>query len=109
MRSGVPALGGMKAMDQELDRLFARLKAQGPDRRLDGLEPQVFERIAHQRRIAAGLTAQLQWRAAAIGLALSFGAAFGGIMAGQPSDMTEMAVFSVNSVFAPSTILERRS
>ena len=96
-------------MDQQLDRLLARLKAQEADRRLDQIEPRVWARIAASRGRGAGMAAQLQWRAAAVGLALTFGAAFGGVAAAaRPDKAPEMAIFSTHTALAPSTLIEGR-
>lgn len=89
----------------DLDRLLAQLKAQPSDRMLQSLEPHVWERIAaHATR--GGVASQRQWRVAAVGLSLSLGAAFGGAAAAGPGTPPEMAVFSVHTMLAPSTILE---
>ena len=89
----------------DLDRLLAQLKAQPFDRMLQSLEPQVWQRIA-SRTTRGGLASQRQWRVAAVGLSLALGAAFGGAAAAGPGTSSEMAVFSVHTVLAPSTLLE---
>lgn len=97
-------------MDQQLDGLLARLKTQAPDRRLDQVEPHVWGRIAVSRRQGASLATQIQWRAAAVGLAMTLGAAFGGVAAAaRPGEAPEMAVFSTRAALAPSTLIEGRS
>lgn len=94
-------------MSDELDRLLAALQAQAPERRLDGLEARVWQRIAARTAVASpGL---LQWRAAAVGLSLSLGVAFGGAAAAARTEGSgEMAVFSARASLAPSTLLEGR-
>jgi hypothetical protein len=97
----------MNVMDSQLDRLLAVLKDQRDDGRLASLEPRVWQRLA--ARTASGTSlGQLQWRAAAIGLALSLGAAFGGAAAAPTAAPAEMAVFSSQVALAPSTILDGR-
>lgn len=94
-------------MDPQLDRLLATLKAQHEDGRLASLEPRVWQRVA-ARTAAGGPLGQLQWRAAAVGLSLSLGAAFGGAAAAPAAAPAEMAVFSSHVALAPSTILDGR-
>ena len=91
----------------DLDRLLARLKSETAMPRLDALEPQVWQKIA-RHLVRGGLAAQLQWRAAAVSLALSLGAAFGGAAAAGTGPSSEMEVFSAQAALAPSTILEGR-
>lgn len=96
----------MDGYDKDLDRLLDGLKATPSDRALDALEPRVWQRVAaHTAR--SGGTGQLQWRAAAVGFALSLGAAFGGAASARSGE-PEISVFSTNSALAPSTILEGR-
>lgn len=94
-------------MDQELDRLLAALKSQGLDRRLETVEARVWQRVA-ARGAPEGSPGLLQWRAAAVGLSLSLGAAFGGAAAARPGEPAEMAVFSSHAALAPSTLLDGR-
>ena len=94
----------MNARGPGLDRMLARLSAQRPDRALQGLEPLVWQRIA--ARSARSSPVLVPWRAAAAGLALSLGAAFGGVAAASAEQGQEMAVFSTRASLAPSTILE---
>lgn len=89
----------------DLDRLMAQLRSQPSDRMLQSLEPQVWQRIG-SRSARGGAAGQLQWRIAAVGLSLSLGAVFGGAAGAGPVTPSEMAVFSVHSNLAPSTILE---
>jgi hypothetical protein len=92
------------AFKSDLDRLMAQLRAQPSDSALHSLEPRVWRRIA-SGAARGNVTGQLQWRAAAVGLALSLGAVFGGFAPGSGAP-TEMAVFSAYATLAPSTILE---
>ena len=96
-----------EAVDQfdDLDQLLVRLKSGTAAPRLDALEPQVWQKIAGHS-LPGGLAAQFQWRAAAVGLALSLGAAFGGAAAAGTGAAAEMEVFSAQAALAPSTILE---
>jgi hypothetical protein len=95
-------------VDNRLDKALASLKAEPPDRRLDQLEPAVWARIeAGQGRDSA--QSFLPVRAAAVAVALMFGVALGGLGAGEArAERQEVAVFSLDSRLAPSTLLEGR-
>jgi len=96
-------------VDDRLDRALQQLKADAPDTRLDRLEPAVWARIEglHQGKESAFLF--LPVRAAAVFAALAFGVVMGGFGASEArAQRQEVAVFSLESRLAPSTLLEGR-
>lgn len=96
-------------MDNRLDRALASLKAEPPDRRLDQLEPAVWARIEAARQVGESVSLFLPVRAAAVVAALVFGVALGGFGASEArAERQEVAVFSLESRLAPSTLLEGR-
>ena len=96
----------MDEYDKHLNRLLDSLKARPSDRALDAIEPRVWQRIA-ARTARSGAVGQVQWRAAAVGFALSLGVAFGSTATAR-SGHPEISVFSSRAALAPSTILEGR-
>jgi hypothetical protein len=90
-------------MFDRLDEALARLAAASADRRLDGLEPEVWARINARTSPQA---APWPWAAAATAAALVIGVAVGGGAATRPS--ADRLAFSAGVALAPSTLLEGR-
>ena len=96
-------------VDNRLDRALASLKTEPLDRRLDQLEPAVWARIEAARQGRDGATLFLPVRAAAVAAALMLGVALGSFGAGEArAERQEVAVFSLDSDLAPSTLLDGR-
>jgi hypothetical protein len=96
-------------VNDRLDRALDLLTAEPLDRRLDQLEPAVWARIEAARQARDSLSLFLPVRAAAVVAALAFGVAIGGFGASEArAERQEVAVFSLETQLAPSTLLEGR-
>ena len=96
-------------MTRALDELFDELRDPAPDRRLAVLEHHVWRQIKGSRRLDGFLQGSLI-RAAAVAVAVAVGATVGGMSAASAAaNPSEIAVFSVHSTLAPSTILDVQS
>lgn len=90
-------------MVARLDDLLTMLKELPSEPRLAGLEPQVWARIDAIRRTGP---LPLTWRVGTASLALTLGAAIGGVGASAAIPVDLMAAFSPQAALAPSTLFE---
>ncbi|HEX8568643.1 MAG TPA: hypothetical protein VF699_01790 [Caulobacteraceae bacterium] len=91
-------------MSHDLDDRLRRLAVSPPDRDLDLLEPAVWSRVSARRAERAEAAAVRPFAAAGVAGALVFGLVAGGLSL-QPSESSELAVFSPHAALAPSTLL----
>jgi hypothetical protein len=89
-------------MTADLERLLLALRERPVDRRLDQLEPRVWERI-EAARIVVGPTRSWRWQAGLAAVMLTFGAFAGGAAAARPE--SDFSPFAVHAAYAPSTLL----
>lgn len=93
-------------MTRSLDEIFDELRDEPPDRRLGALEHRVWRAI-RQRGRSLGFMHDILAKVTVVAGAIIFGAAVGGVTASTAVALTsEIAVFSVHTPLAPSTILD---
>lgn len=96
-------------MSRRLDNALEALKAAGPERSLDHLEPAVWRRIEAASELSSMDWIVLPVRAAAVVVALGVGVAGGGFAAAAAAnERPEISVFSIDSRLAPSTLLDEQ-
>ncbi|MCR5879302.1 hypothetical protein [Phenylobacterium sp. J367] len=96
-------------MADRLDSLLLALKRQPADRRLDQLEPRVWQALDEARPAPGPAGAGFALRVSAVVGALFLGVAAGGLGATDSSSREdEISVFSIGPQLAPSTLLEGR-
>jgi hypothetical protein len=89
-------------MTVDLERLLLALRERPLDRRLDQLEPRVWERI-EAARISVGRPRDWRWQAGLAAVMLTFGVLAGGASAARPG--SDFSPFAVHAAYAPSTLL----
>jgi hypothetical protein len=92
----------LETMTVDLERLLLALRERPLDRRLDQLEPKVWEQIEAARMIV-GPPRAWRWQAALAAVMLTFGAFAGGASAARPA--IDFSPFAVHAAYAPSTLL----
>jgi len=94
-------------VNERIDETLGRLKTEPLDPRLSGLEPAVWARIGGEREARDGGMLFLPMRAAVVAAALASGVLVGAFGAGEArARQQEIAVFSVETRLAPSTLLD---
>ena len=92
-------------MDAELDRLLNGLARAPIDRRLDQLEPHVWDRIEAGQRARRDWTLQLRLSGAAVAMAMVVGTVAGGAAVAARSE-PELSALAPGIALAPSTLLD---
>lgn len=90
-------------MNGDLERLLLALRERPLERRLDRLEPRVWERI-EGARTEVGAIRGWRWQAGLAAMMLTFGVFAGGAAAAARPE-SDFSPFALHAAYAPSTLL----